>query len=105
MAMTAAAYLVAEAWQRPVAALAVVAIVGIDLLGITRTARVASVIVAGVIAVLGIVVVAGASAGLALRPLGTDEAFGAGASVDQHRHSGARLFARRCIFNPQRSYG
>ncbi|GAA1771390.1 APC family permease [Agromyces humatus] len=59
MALTAAAYLVPAAWQRPVAVAAVVVLVGVNLLGVTRTARVGAVIVAVVLAVLLMVVIAG----------------------------------------------
>jgi basic amino acid/polyamine antiporter, APA family len=59
MALTAAAYLVPPAWQKPVAIAAVLVLVGVNVLGVTRTARVASVIVAAVIGVLVVVVAAG----------------------------------------------
>ncbi|MDR5698268.1 APC family permease [Agromyces aerolatus] len=59
MAMTAAAYLVPEAWQRPVAIAAVLVIVAVNLRGITRTSRAATVIVTIVLAVLVLVIVAG----------------------------------------------
>lgn len=59
MALTAAAYLVPVEWQRPVAVAAVVVLVGVNLLGVTRTARVGAVLVAVVLAVLVVVVVAG----------------------------------------------
>lgn len=59
MALTAAAYLVPGAWQRPVAVVVVVMLVGVNLLGVTRTARVGAVIVAVVLAVLVVVIVAG----------------------------------------------
>ncbi len=59
MALTAAAYLVPVAWQRPVAVGVVVVLVGVNLLGATRTARVGAVIVAVVLGVLLVVVVAG----------------------------------------------
>jgi APA family basic amino acid/polyamine antiporter len=59
MAITAAAYLVPGPWQKPVAVGAVVVLVGINVLGVTRTARVASVIVSAVIVVLAGVVAAG----------------------------------------------
>ena len=62
MAMTAAAYLVPAAWQKPVAVAAVVVLVGVNVLGVTRTARVASVIVSAVLAVLVVVVAAGFAA-------------------------------------------
>lgn len=62
MAITAASYLVPPAWQRPVAVAAVVVLVGVNVLGVTRTARVASVIVAAVLVVLAGVVAAGLTA-------------------------------------------
>ncbi|MCD2441783.1 APC family permease [Agromyces sp. SYSU K20354] len=62
MALTAAAYLVPGVWQRPVAVAVVVVLVGVNLLGVTRTARVGAVLVAAVIAVLALVVVAGIAA-------------------------------------------
>ncbi|MEV1131533.1 APC family permease [Agromyces sp. NPDC049794] len=74
MAITAAAYLVPSAWQKPVAVAAVVVLVGVNVLGVTRTARVASVIVSAVLAVLVVVVAAGiasiAGAGWATGGLG-----------------------------------
>ncbi|MGW9167484.1 APC family permease [Agromyces sp. NPDC055658] len=60
MAMTFAAYLVPTAWQRPVAAAAVIVLAAVNLRGITRTARAASIIVAAVISVLLLVIAAGA---------------------------------------------
>ncbi|WP_353816448.1 APC family permease [Agromyces sp. SYSU T00266] len=62
MALTAAAYLVPPAWQKPVAIAAVVVLVGVNVLGVTRTARVASMIVSAVLAVLAVVVAAGFAA-------------------------------------------
>lgn len=62
MATTFAAYTVPEAWQRPVAALAVVALTAVSLRGVTRTAGLARVIVAVVLVALA-VAVAGALAG------------------------------------------
>ncbi|GAA1056131.1 putative transporter [Agromyces luteolus] len=62
MALTAAAYLVPPAWSKPVAIAAVVVLVGVNVLGVTRTARVASVIVSAVLAVLVVVVAAGFAA-------------------------------------------
>jgi APA family basic amino acid/polyamine antiporter len=59
MAMTAAAYLVPESWQRPVAIAAVLVIVAVNLRGITRTSRAAMIIVTIVLAVLTLVIVAG----------------------------------------------
>ncbi|GAA1810175.1 APC family permease [Agromyces neolithicus] len=63
MALTAAAYLVPDAWQRPVAVAGVVVLVGVNLLGVTRTARVGAALVAVVLAVLVVVIVAGFVAG------------------------------------------
>jgi len=63
MALTVAAYAVPEAWQRPVALLAVAVVVGVDLAGVTRTAAVARVIVAVVLVVLAGVVVLGLAGG------------------------------------------
>lgn len=62
MAITAAAYLVPGPWQKPAAVGAVVVLVGINVLGVTRTARVASVIVSAVLVVLAGVVAAGLTA-------------------------------------------
>ncbi|HEX6953288.1 MAG TPA: APC family permease, partial [Agromyces sp.] len=64
MAITAAAYLVPPAWQKPVAAAAVVVLVGVNVLGVTRTARVASIIVSAVLVVLVTVVAAGIATGV-----------------------------------------
>ena len=61
MALTAADYLVPSAWERPVAVAAVVVLAGVNLLGITRTARAATLIVTVVLAVLALVLVAGAT--------------------------------------------
>ncbi|MGW4930113.1 APC family permease [Agromyces sp. NPDC004153] len=61
MAMTAADYLVPTEWERPVAALAVVVLAGVNLLGVTRTARAATIIVIVVLAVLALVLAAGAT--------------------------------------------
>ncbi len=58
MALTFAAYLLpAGWWQRPLAALAVIALVAVNYHGVTRTAFLARVIVAAVLAVLAFVVV------------------------------------------------
>lgn len=63
MALTFAAYAVPAGWQRPVAALAVVALATVGCLGVTRTARLARVIITVVLAVIGLVLVAGLVAG------------------------------------------
>jgi basic amino acid/polyamine antiporter, APA family len=59
MALTFAAYTVPDAWQRPAAALAVVALGAVNLRGITRTARTARAILVVVLAALAVAVVAG----------------------------------------------
>jgi APA family basic amino acid/polyamine antiporter len=66
MALTFAAYAVPEAWGRPVAALAVAALVAVNYFGVTRTARVARVIVVVVLAILAVVVASGVAAGLGI---------------------------------------
>ena len=72
MALVIAAYLVPEAWQRPVAAAVVVALTAVNLVGITRTARLARILVTVALAALlltggrllwSLVPVAGASIG------------------------------------------
>ncbi|WP_299040052.1 APC family permease [uncultured Pseudokineococcus sp.] len=68
MALTAAAYAVPGPWQRPVAALAVVALAALAYRGMTRTARAARVLLVVVLLALALVVasaVAGPSAGTA----------------------------------------
>ncbi|MFE6965909.1 APC family permease [Agromyces sp. NPDC057679] len=59
MAMTFAAYLVPSEWQRPLAAAAVIALAMVNLRGITRTARAATIIVTFVVLVLLVVIAAG----------------------------------------------
>jgi APA family basic amino acid/polyamine antiporter len=61
MALTIGAYL-APAWARPVALAAVVALTAVNLLGVTKTARVTRWLVALTLAVLAAVVAAGATA-------------------------------------------
>lgn len=56
MATTFAAYTVPESWQRPVAAVAVVALTAVSQRGVTRTAGLAKVIVAVVLVALAIAV-------------------------------------------------
>jgi len=63
MALTFAAYAVPAAWQRPVAAVAVTALAVVGCLGVTRTARLARVIIAVVLGVIALVLVAGLVAG------------------------------------------
>lgn len=63
MATTLAAYTVDEPWRRPVAALAVAALVTLTCFGVTRTAAATKVLVALVLAVLSVVVVAGVLSG------------------------------------------
>ena len=58
MALTFAAYAAPTGWERPVAVLAVAALVGVNALGVTRTALATRIIVTIVLAVLALVVVA-----------------------------------------------
>lgn len=57
MALTFATYTVPVPWVKPVAALAVVLLVGVNYLGVTRTAAAAKVIVTAVLALLAVVLV------------------------------------------------
>lgn len=69
MALTVAAYAAPPGWERPVAALAVIALVAVNALGVTRTAQATRVIVSIVLVVLAVAVaasVAGGSAGVVL---------------------------------------
>lgn len=59
MAMAFAAYAAPAGWERPLAIVAVITLVGINLLGVTRTAAAARAIVVVVLAVLSVVVAAG----------------------------------------------
>lgn len=63
MALTFAAYAAPAGWERPVAVAAVAALVVVNLLGVTRTAFLARVIVSIVLVVLAVVVAAAASSG------------------------------------------
>lgn len=64
MALTFAAYAAPDGWERPVAAVAVAALAWVNYRGITRTARLATVIVVISLAALAVVIVAGTSTGL-----------------------------------------
>lgn len=66
MALTFAAYAAPSGWERPVAVLAVAALVGVNALGVTRTALATRVIVTIVLAVLALVVAAAISSGPAV---------------------------------------
>lgn len=63
MALTFAAYTVPPAWQRPVAAGAVLALTAVNLRGVTRTARLTRVVVAVALAGLAAVVISGLAGG------------------------------------------
>ncbi|GAB3351535.1 APC family permease [Modestobacter lapidis] len=65
MALTFAAYAVPAAWQRPVAAAAVIALAAVNYRGVTRTARLTRGIVAVVLLALAVAVVAGLAGGQA----------------------------------------
>ncbi len=60
MALTFATYAVPEDWQKPVAALAVVALAAVNYRGVTRTARLTRIVVVITLVVLAVVVVSGA---------------------------------------------
>ncbi len=64
MAMAFAAYAAPEGWERPVAILAIAALVCINLLGITRTALATRVILVVVLVSLAVVVASGVVSGL-----------------------------------------
>jgi APA family basic amino acid/polyamine antiporter len=64
MALTFAAYAAPPGWERPVAILAVAALVTVNYFGVTRTAQLTRVIVVIVLLTLAVVVAAGAAAGL-----------------------------------------
>lgn len=62
MALTFAAYVAPHEWERPLAALAALALGAVNLFGITRTAQVARILVTVVLVILALVAVAGFSA-------------------------------------------
>ena len=64
MALTFAAYVAPPGWERPVGAVAVIALAAVNYRGITRTAKLTRVIVVAVLVVLAVVIAAGFSAGL-----------------------------------------
>ena len=64
MALTFAAYAAPAGWERLVAVAAVIALVAVNLLGVTRTAQATRAIVIVVLLVLAVVVAAGLSTGL-----------------------------------------
>ncbi|WKK72213.1 APC family permease [Rathayibacter oskolensis] len=63
MALTFAAYAAPPGWERPLAALAVAALVGVNALGVTRTALATRIIVSIVLVVLAIAVAASVAGG------------------------------------------
>ncbi|GAB3267751.1 APC family permease [Microbacterium lacusdiani] len=71
MAMTFAAYAAPAGWERPVAIAAVVALTGVNLLGVTRTALAAKIIVTVALLALAVAVAAGFAA-----PAAADGGFG-----------------------------
>ncbi|SMH28732.1 amino acid/polyamine/organocation transporter, APC superfamily [Rathayibacter oskolensis] len=76
MALTFAAYAAPPGWERPVAALAVAALVAVNALGVTRTALATRIIVSIVLVVLAVAVAASVSGGPA-PAIGSDSAFDA----------------------------
>lgn len=63
MALTFAAYAAPAGWEKPIAIAAVLALAGVNSVGVTRTAAVAKVIVVIVLSVLALVVVAAGASG------------------------------------------
>lgn len=63
MALTFAAYAVPSVWERPVAGLAVAALVAVNYFGVTRTAGLTKIIVVVVLGVLAVVVIGGLASG------------------------------------------
>ena len=63
MALTAAAYLAPPSWQRPVAVVAVLALVAVNYRGVTRTARLTRIIVVLVLLALAVTVAASLGGG------------------------------------------
>jgi APA family basic amino acid/polyamine antiporter len=59
MALTFAAYAVPAPWQRPAAAIAVIALATVNYRGVTRTARLTRILVAVVLVALAVVLIAG----------------------------------------------
>lgn len=78
MALVFASYAVPEAWQRPVAIGAVALLVGVNLLGVTRTATLARILVVIVVIALATVIALGsgsiADGAVAVAPDGVDSA-------------------------------
>ena len=73
MALTFAAYVAPSRWERPVGALAVVVLVAVNYLGVTRTALATRLILVVTLTALGVSIVSGASTGLPrLAELGGD---------------------------------
>ncbi|WP_344054247.1 APC family permease [Microbacterium lacus] len=62
MALTFAAYAAPPGWERPVGILAVIALVTVNCLGVTRTAQLTRIIVVAVLLTLAVVVAAGIAA-------------------------------------------
>lgn len=63
MALVVAAYVAPDGWERPIAVAAIVALVVVNVLGISKTAALTRVIVVAVLAVLAMVVVAAVASG------------------------------------------
>ena len=64
MALTLAVYVAPPGWEKPTAMAAVLALAGVNYVGVTRTAAAARIIVVAVLSVLGLVVVAGVASGV-----------------------------------------
>ena len=64
MALTLAVYVAPPGWEKPTAMAALLALAGVNYVGVTRTAAAARIIVVAVLSVLGLVVVAGVASGV-----------------------------------------
>lgn len=91
MAMTVAAYAAPPDWQRPVAALAVVAITAVNLRGVTRTAHLTRLIVAIVLTLLAVFLV-GVRSGQA-GAMGVFEGLGEASTYGVLQSAGLLFFA------------
>ncbi|NUT31987.1 MAG: amino acid permease, partial [Hamadaea sp.] len=76
MALTFAAYAAPPGWQRPVAVAAVIALAAVNYRGVTRTARLARIVVTVVLVVLALVTAAGLTGPAATGPAVASSAYG-----------------------------
>ncbi|WP_348787043.1 APC family permease [Leifsonia sp. NPDC080035] len=91
MALTFAAYAAPPGWERPVAAIAVAALVAVNAFGVTRTAQLTRILVVVSLAVLALVAIAGGAA--PKTGLGSPAALGAGGVYGILQSAGLLFFA------------